>query len=272
MAGLSISQAWDGTKARIAADGKLMMAVAGGLIAVPALITGVISPSSATAQPGLGAGIVMLLASLLAIIGQIAIIRLAVGTSVSVGEAIGHGARRMPMYLLAAILIVCGLVVAAIPLVAVLAAMGIPLTGEGAAREPVAVLLAFLYLALVIFVAVRMLLTSPVASEENVGPIAIIKRSWEMTRGNWWRLFGFVLMFVVGVLVAVTAIGIAVGSVAVIAFGPIEPMSVSALLVSLVEAVVQAVITVVLAVMLARIYLQLAGDEVDTVSVPSSGT
>jgi len=272
VAGLSISQAWVETKASIAADGKLMMAVAGALIALPALITGVINPAAAGAEPSLTVGLIVLLASLVAIIGQLAIIRLAVGTSVSVGEAIGHGARRMPFYFLAAVLIIIALVIAAIPLVLILMVTGTPLENDQAMRSPVAILLACLYLALVIFLAVRMLLTSPVASEEDVGPFGILKRSWELTSGHWWRLFGFVLLFVVGVVIAMTAISMAVGTVAVIALGPVESMSASALVIAVVEAIFQAVITVVLAVMLARIYLQLVGAEPAKVSVPSSGT
>ena len=272
MAGLSISQAWEESKARIAADGKLMVTVAGALIALPALVAGVVNPAAAAAEPSLSSAIIVIVASIVAIIGQLAIIRLAIGPAVSVGEAIGHGLRRMPVYLLAAILILVALVVAAIPFVLILLAAGVSMDNAEMARSPAAVLVALVYLALLFFFAVRMLLTSPVASEEAVGPVGVIRRSWNLTAGNWWRLFGFVLLFVIGVLVAVTAISMAAGLIAVLAFGPIEPMSASALVVAVIEAIVQAAVTVVLAVMLARIYLQLAGAEVETVSVPSSGT
>lgn len=269
---LSISRAWDESKARIAADGKLMVAVAGALIALPALVTGVMNPPTAAAKPGFLSLIVLVVASLVAIVGQLALIRLAIGPAVSVGEAIAHGLRRLPVYFMAAVLILIGLLLLAIPFVLIVAALGLPVDNEQMIRSPAAMVLVFAYLAILIFLAVRMLLTSPVASEEPVGPLAILKRSWALTSGHWLKLFGFIMLFVIGVLIAVTAISMAVGSVAVLLFGEIEPMSASALVVATVEAVVQAMVTVVLAVMLARIYLQLAGDAVETVTVPSSGT
>jgi hypothetical protein len=54
-------------------------------------------------------------------------------------------------------------------------------------------------------------------------------------------------------------------------FGPIAPLSASALIVAIVDAIVNATITVFLAVMLARIYLQLAGRTAAGASVPKSG-
>ena len=45
----------------------------------------------------------MVVASLIALAGQLALIRLALGPSVTVGAAIAHGVRRLPVYLLAAI-------------------------------------------------------------------------------------------------------------------------------------------------------------------------
>jgi hypothetical protein len=275
MATLSISQAWDETKARIAADGRLMTVVAAALIALPALVTGVISPGTSRVEASLTEGVVILIASLIAIIGQLAIIHMAIGTSVSVGEAIGHGARRMPVYFVTGILIAIGLLVAAIPFVAILMAAGVPLerTSDPAfLQSPVTIVAGLLYFALVCFIAVRMMMTSPVASEETVGPIGIIRRSWELTRGNWWRLFGFIILFLLGAVIAITAINWAVGFLAITLLGPVEPMSASALLIAVADAIMNAIMTVILAVMLARIYLQLSGRESADVSVPKSGT
>ena len=273
MARLSISRAWDETKARIAADGRLMMVVALALVALPLLVTGVISPQEAGAEPTITNVILGLVAALIGIVGQLALIRLAIGPAVTVGEAIAHGARRMPIYFVAIVLMILFLLLAAIPLVLILAASGVPLDdGEAAASSPVAILAVLLYIALVIFVAVRIVLSSPVASAERAGPIAILRRSWDLTSGHFWRLLGFLLLFFVGALILISAVNAAVGLVAALIFGPIEPMSASALLVALAAALVNALVTVILAVMLARMYLQLAGDGVETVSVPSSGT
>ena len=272
MASLSISQAWEETKARIAADGRLMTVVAAALIALPTLVSGVVSPQSPGAEASLLTAIVVLISSLLAIVGQLAIIRLAIGPGVSVGEAIGHGARRMPIYVIAGITLALILFVAAIPLGLLLIALGIPLDRDAIAGSGVALLVICLFVALALFLGTRMLMTSPVASEESSGPIAILRRSWELTAGNFWRLFGFLIIFFIGAGIAALAVSWAFGFVALALLGPVEPMTASALVLALGEAIASAAITVVLGVMLARIYLQLAGRGALDVSVPSSGT
>jgi hypothetical protein len=271
MAALSISQAWDESKARIASDGRLMMVVAIALIALPMAVMGVVSPRTAGAESTLVSSLFFLASSLLAIVGQLAVIRLAIGSDVSVGEAIGHAARRMPIYFLAALVIACALFLLMIPFVVILLAAGIPLDSE-AARSPLAIIMLLAFIVLAIFVGVRMLMSSPVASEEAVGPIAIIRRSWQLTSGRFWRLFGFLAMFLIGAAVTVVAVNAAFTLLAVLIFGPVEPMSASALIVAIAEAVVNAAVTVLLAVMLARIYLQLAGRGSPDVSVPNSGS
>jgi membrane-anchored glycerophosphoryl diester phosphodiesterase (GDPDase) len=135
----------------------------------------------------------------------------------------------------------------------------------------VTLVLALLYLVLVIFICVRMLMTSPVASEEEAGPVQILRRSWELTSGHWWRLFGFILIFFLGAGVVIAVVNWVISFIAVMLLGPVEPMSASALVVALVDACVNATVTVLLAVMLARIYLQLAGRESLAVGVPRSG-
>jgi membrane-anchored glycerophosphoryl diester phosphodiesterase (GDPDase) len=133
-------------------------------------------------------------------------------------------------------------------------------------------LLALLFLAVVLFVGVRMIMSGPVASAEEIGPIAILRRSWLLTSGNFWRLLGFLLAFFIGAVVVLLAIGAAVGVLIGVASGKIEPMSGSALIVALVQAFLNAVVTTVFAVMLARLYVQATGGNEAQASVPKSGT
>jgi hypothetical protein len=198
---------------------------------------------------------------------------MALGPALTVGEAIGHGLRRMPTYLLAAIIIACGLIVVAVPFVLVMIAAGVQVDNEAElVRSPIFLIVALLYFFLLCFVGVRMLMSTPAASAERIGPIAIIRRSWELTTGHGWQLLGFILLFFVAAAVLVIAVGAAVGIVVGLLVGPIEPMSLSALVVSLVQALLQAVVTTILAVMLARMYVQLAGRAEVEASVPKSGT
>lgn len=272
MANVSISAAWDQSKAILARDGKLLASVALALVALPAVVTGLVSPNSmSTAARPLWADVLVIVASLIALAGQLALIRLALGPSITVGGAIAHGLRRLPTYLLSGIMIMAGLIVAALPFILVLAALGIPLD-ENMKPSGTVALVAILYLAVALFVGVRMILSGPVASSEAVGPVAIIKRSWTLTDGNFWRLFGFLMAFFVGAIVVLVAIGAAVGVVIGATAGRIEPMSASALIVALVQALLNAAITTVFAVMLARIYVQASGGSEVQASVPRSGT
>ena len=259
MRGLSLSRAWDETKGIVTHDGRLFASVALALVALPAAIQGLVSPRGMDASAPWWVDAVAFASSLIALAGQLALIRLALGPSITVGGAIGHGIRRMPIYLLSVILILVALFIAAIPFAVVLTALGVPLPANGVPASSPAIIAALLYLALIFFVAVRMLMSAPVASAEAVGPLAILRRSWDLTAGNWWRLFAFIVMVVVAALVLAIVARTASGLLVQVALGPPEPMSTSALVIAIVLALVNAALTVVLAVMLARIYAQLAG-------------
>jgi hypothetical protein len=271
---LSISQAWDETKAVAAADGRLIFVVALAFVALPSAIGQFVNPRSGLGAAGgsLGLALLSLVIALIGIVGQLAIIRLALGPSTTVGQAISDGTRRAPAYIAAAILIVLGLILVAVPFVGALVSMGVTLERSATPPPLSAVLLMLLYAAVVLFVGTRMLATSPVAIAEPLGPIGILKRSWALTRGHFWRLLGFVLLFLLAAIFALGALGIAAGLIARVVAGPVEPMSVGALFVALVEGFANAFATSLFVVMVARIYVQLAGGVGAEASVPSSGT
>jgi hypothetical protein len=258
MRALSLSQAWDDTKAIITRDGRLFASVALALVALPAAIDGLVSPRGMDASAPWWVDAVGVVVTLIALAGQLALIRLALGPSITVGGAIAHGVRRMPIYLLAAILILIAMFIAAMPFAVVLTLSGVPLPASGGPASPPVVVAAMLYLALICFVAVRMLMSAPVASAEPAWPLAIVRRSWELTAGNWWRLFAFFALFLIAAIALVGGLGAATGVVVRLLIGPITPLSTAALVVALIQALFNTVVTTCLAVMLARIYVQLS--------------
>lgn len=269
MAGLSISKAWDETKQVIARDGRLLTTIALALFVLPGVISDVTAPAAEPGElPKFGYWTVLgALALLIALIGQLSVIRLAIGTRSTVGEAIGHGVRRAPWYFLATLIWVVPFVIPLVFLISV--GMAAQLSGSAGASLGTSVA-TLLLIAALLFFAIRMMMSSPVASTESVGPLGIIRRSWDLTRGHWWRLFGFFLIFLIGAVVAVVSARMIADIIAKLAFGSVDPMTVGALLVALVVQVVSAGVSVLLMVMLARIYAQLAGSA--EASVPSSGT
>lgn len=270
---LSISRAWDESKTRIAADGRLLLIVALALIALPGTVAQFVAPGSGiTRAPESGwAAAVMIAVWVIGLVGQLAIVRLALGRSVSVGEAIAHGARRAPAYIGAVLLIIIAILLLSLPFVAALAGLGITFE-PGAAPPPSAYIFLLLFLALMIFIAVRMMLTSPVAGAEPAGPITILKRSWRLTASHGLKLFGFVLLFVIGAVIALAALTVLASLLVNLVFGGIEPLTVPALIIALVEAFASALATTVFVVMLTRIYVQLTNGPTSEASVPRSGT
>jgi len=272
---LSISLAWEQTKSCLAADGRLLATVAAALITLPVAVVDVIAPNglkSANMQwPALLALVVIVLALLLT--GQLSIIRLAIGPSVSVGEAILHGARRLPFYLLSTLLVILGLFALTVVLVVIMVAAGVPMNEDQLAASPVFGVAALVFLLVSYFLWVRILaLSVAIASAESVGPVGIIRRAWDLTAGHFWRLLGLLLLLGLGAAIALVAVQMIAALVATLLLGPLDSLSPSALVVALINGIANGVFVTILTVMLARVYVQLSGRGSIDVSVPRTGT
>ncbi len=280
MAKLSISQAWDESRAVLAHDGKLIATVALALIVLPAAILGAISPGGlgtaifAIAESNsIGLLALFLLILLVILTGQLAITRLALGPSVSVGGAIANAARHLLSYVLVALIAGAVLFLVLVIAAAIVGATVAPgMTEEEIAGSPAVIIVVLLLLALYFFLLARFVgLAAAITTAEGLGPIATIRRAWSLTSGHSWRLLGFLIVFMIGTGIALFAVTSVVASIAQLLLGKIESMSASALVAALVEALASGAVTIVFAVMLARIYTQLASNS-PQVSVPSSGT
>ena len=267
MAKASISRAWDETRAVMSRDGKAMVAVALALFVLPGLVANLFIPrptGGVMPAPGLWlvpVGIVLVIS----LVGQLAIIRIASGTGNTVGDAIAHAAKHAPAYVAATIIWM-------LPF-ALLVLFVNANASEG--QQPTVGLAVFVLVAALIllfgglFLFVRMMMLSPVASNETGGPIALIRRSWQLTRGNWWRLFGFFLLFAIAAAVVLIFSNIVAGIFARILGGAEDPFTVGALLVSLVTQLASSAVSLVFFAMIARIYVQLSSGG-SSVSVPST--
>ncbi|MFP5328711.1 MAG: hypothetical protein ACLGHC_01040 [Alphaproteobacteria bacterium] len=274
MAGLSISRAWEETKAKLASDGRLMTIVAAALLLLPqALVSTLTPPEQLSGVAPAGAlTLLALVAALVGLVGQIAIIRLALVESTSVGEAIGHGVRRFLPAFLAALLLIVAICIVLIPILLLFGATAALTEGDPSRMTGTVLIAAVLIIVLAVLVAPRFLMMMPVATAEQGGPVHILKRSWTLGGGHYFRLLAFMLLVLVAAVVIVFATEFVFGSVLKIAFGNLEPMSLGALLYGLLFGAFQAGFGMVMSVMLARIYVQLSGQGGLDVSVPKSGT
>ena len=268
---LSISRAWDETREIFRRDGGLLVSVALALVVLPEIVVGIIAPAEAGATVPGWVQILRLTAGLIAIVGQLALIRLALGPSTTVGDAITHGVRRFPSALGAILLLILIMAVIVIPVTMILALlMGIDPSHLGPQPGPKVGLLILIMCLIALAVSVRFTLLSPVASAEAIGPIAIVKRGWDLTKGHYWRVLGLVGLLLVAALALLITAGVLGALLARLISSEVEPFSLAALVVALVAGIAQGAFSVLASVMLARVYFQLATGGAEA-SVPSSG-
>jgi len=264
MATLSITQAWNETVAFMQRESRLVLPIAFLLISLPGAALQYGMPTvEPGAPPDLAAWMrdirtVLLFlpaVAILSLIGTIAINYLAITPGRTVAEALQVGARRFISLFLAWLLLALVAAVACLPLFLLLKGQAF---AYGQALGGLFLLALLIYFLLLLAASVRLMLSTPVCAAESVGPIGIIMRSWELTRGHFWKMLGFALLFWLAAFVAILAVSAIIGIVIVLIAGPPLPGSASAFILLLLSAVLQAIVTSLFATMIARIYAQLA--------------
>ncbi len=261
---LSIGKAWEETAAFLGREARLVAPVALATFALPSVLAKWAFPQGG---PSNGGGLIMLLVLIVVLIGQMTIILLVNGWRGSIGQAMGSAARRLPSLIGAMVLVFLPIaIIATLALGGTLASAGItdPTT---LTPEILAQMKGFLWIVLFLSVAmivlgVRLFPISAIAASEAGGPIAILKRSWQLTRGTFFRLLALVLLLGIVALVLDSAVTAVVGSVVAVAAGEPRAFNTAALIVALASGLVGAIVSTVSAAMIGRVYAQLAGPEV----------
>lgn len=122
------------------------------------------------------------------------------GRRISIGDTWRNVRRRilpllgMTLLLLIAAALIVGVVVG---LIVVLAVATVPVLAIVAG-----ILLGVGGLVGIVFLAVKVSLAAPALVLERVGPFAALRRSWSLTKRQWWRIFGITLLaqLIVGVI------------------------------------------------------------------------
>ena len=255
MTALSISSAWDETKALLGRDGRLLGSVALALLVLPQAALGAFAP---TRPEEVTATFYLLLIVVLVagLIGQIAIARLSIPPSSTVGDAMALAARRLLPLLVAFLIISFAAMFLAFLLAFIGVATGmIPVPKPG--QPPSLSLGAIVIIPLALVYAVFQLMI-PIAANEPGGPLHFIRRSLTLARGNYFKLLLFMALILIVMLLVWLATQLAVGSLVAALFGPPAVGSAPMFLGALVVAIVQAAWAVVSVAMLARIYVQLS--------------
>lgn len=261
MSSLSINKAWDESVAFIRREVRLVFPLALAFFMLPAVLVAWSQPVEPT-ESTFGA-ITTLVLLLLVVIGQIAIIRLAIGWDGSVGGAISRASRRIWPFVGATLLIYIPFMAAAlIILMIVVAASGLSdpaqITPERLAAMPGVAIAILVMLLTLVALAARLLPMSAIAAAENVGPAAMVRRSLTLSKGHFWRLLAvLVLIGVASLIIDRAAQGLG-GTLATLALGAPAPFNFPALLVALLKGFVGAAASSIGAILTGRIYVQLA--------------
>lgn len=202
---LDTSKAWSETTATASANKELLAALAGVFFFLPTLALALFQPQPEPPEGAelremftvLGdyyraAGPYLLAAALVQVLGQLAVLTLTAGQrQATVGDAIRAAAQGLPSYI-GAQLVLLGAIGVAFLVLGVIATLS----------QPLAVLLGLAATGLAMWVSIRCLLSPVVIAVEGLrNPIAVLRRSWDLTRGNAGRLALFVLVLGLAVMV-----------------------------------------------------------------------
>lgn len=225
----SYSAIWNDTMAIMRANSSLMAAIAGVFIFLPSLLLAYFVPAP---QQDPSAQLMIdhftsnlhwyILAQLASMVGGIAILTLVFRRDgVSVGEAVGNGFAMLPFYFLALLL----------------------------ARFVIGVgFLAFLVPGL--YLLGRLAPVGPMVIAERLrNPVKAFSRSFELTKGRGWAVFGLIFLVGVAGVILVIALSSIFGLLAMLAGG-----GVGRLLALIVNSAVSTVFAVVLILLFAAIY------------------
>ena len=253
MATLSIGKAWEESVAFVAREAALLLPVALLFVALPIVLLQEMTPpelvqwsasmkGTMPAVPG-SYWLSLLLAVVLIWFGSLTLFALALRPGISVAEALRLALHRLPVLIgtsvLAGLLLFVAILIVSAPLILV-AGVGGPLVA---------------IIGVGLFVGTRLALLNPVVIDDRLGVLASLKRAWALTKGGFWRLFGFLAV----VLVVSTIAGSAAQAVFGVIGGLVAGVDGARLLGGIAAAGVSGVVQVYMLVMLARLYRQVAG-------------
>ena len=262
MAALSLGKAWEESVAFGKREGQLLLPVSMALIALPWLILFSMIPDDNFLMkmengkaPDVPASVSfgMLLCGLIVAIGSLTLYTLSLRRGVSVGEALRHGVRRMPVVILSSLVIAAGGIVALIFISLIAGIIAVAGAGQdtGTGIALIALLAVFLY------AYARLSLLVALVADRATGPLDSLRAAWRMTAGHAGKLFLFI--------VAITALTIIVQSAAQLALGVTGQLlggkEIGRLAGLIGASIISGVAQVYMCVMQARLYLQLAGGE-----------
>ncbi len=273
-----MSDVWDRTTEVLRARASMLATIAALLVFLPAVaqaaaqlfLMASLTSLTAVAVAGLGFSVVVLLAIVVRLWGSAAIIAAGSDPTYDRAAAMSHGARRLPAMIGVGALLGLAVLALLIPFIGLVGtSVNWAALARGQAPDPAslppfgAIIGAFSYMFVLLFVLlfifIRLLLLGPVIVNERLG-IGAIGRSWRLTRGLFWRIFGVLFLFGLVFAIASSAATLLLGLIAGLLLGGAH-VAAATFIGQLGTAVVAAAYAVVTSVFTVQLYRTLTGRE-----------
>lgn len=259
---LDTNRAWQNAHAAILGNREPLLAIAGVFFFLPALAFALLYPQPPVAQGAMTPEQTlvfiekfyresfpfMLALTAAQIVGAMASLRLYAGADrPTVGDAIGKGAIDALFFFAAMIVVWIAGTLGAVVLVSLAAVTG---------QQTLAGIATGIALIALLYVGLRVILVMPIIAVEGLRkPLAALRRSWDLTRGNAARIVLFLLILALAYAVIVSVISAVLGIVLALVLGAEG----AKIVVDIVASAFGAVFTLYLFTSLAAIHRQLAG-------------
>ena len=259
---ISMSAIWDESAALIRREAHLLVPLALATVGVGSVISGLVQPETPAAGFGMVASLGFVIGNILGLIGNLAMMALALMPGMSVGESLRLAVARMPKMLGIVGLFLIALLASMIPIAVILMLSGAPLSANMTAEElPIAAVLSILTLgALLLYVSARLLTLSAAVVDRNPPAIEAIKSSFASTSGIATKIVGVVLLFLVVTLVvsgaAASLSGILFGMIGKAVGAPLLGKGLTVLVTGMISALLSIVSTVFGAVLYRKLSTQ----------------
>ncbi|HSG35206.1 MAG TPA: glycerophosphoryl diester phosphodiesterase membrane domain-containing protein [Sphingomonadaceae bacterium] len=258
---LDMGAAWNDAVAMIKANTEVMAVIAGVFFFLPSLAAVFLVPPL-EAPPGADIDVVtdilvgfysdnalpLVLLTLTSAIGFIALLALLRDDrKPTVGDAIKTGFFGLVSYVGSQLMVALGLAVIVGVLVGIPASLGM---------DAIAAVAALVVAVLFVYVMIKLSMVTPViAIERNLNPFGIVRRSWQLTKGNSLRLLLFYLLLGL----AFGVISVLIGAIAGLLFALLGEGEIAEIANGAVSGLTSAAGSLVFAAILAAVHRQLAG-------------
>lgn len=236
MVRVNMGVVWDRTTVFLAERAGTLVALALGTMVVGATVSGVLAPlgQSADIWVRLAVSSVTLLCLALSLLGQLAVIALALEPACPAVQAVRGALRALPGAILVTFLAVATIVLLSVPVMVALYTVDPALVMGGGRQAQLAtvppgvrlfVLIYGMLLApIAIWLGARLTLAYPLVLGEGLG-LRAIGRSVALTKGLTLKIAGVILLFGFVGFVATLAVRLVAGSVLTLLFGPGDMLS-----------------------------------------------